>query len=307
MLDYPYAGGGRSLLDALRAGAPKLTKASVSDLHLRFPYARLAFLEITNFNDLQNLNTVFRLLPSCPRLESLSLLGMDDYDADPFTREIEVPNLRRLSIFEDTCFTHPEKDILDTVLSSLKLPGLKALELHCEEWLNSLDVSVNQFASSLETLKVQICASEEVDSSHRPLLELLHKLPNLVHLGVHLGWDEELSAQSSEHSLTILSDLLPELVVDAGKTRKSTYASHILLPRLQSLSLSLADIPILDGQIVDLVLEVVSSRTSPSASLPLYQLMTFKLGYHDRQILLDPVALERVRQFERELGVEVVL
>ncbi|KAJ8079274.1 hypothetical protein PM082_021776 [Marasmius tenuissimus] len=156
ILDYPPQGGARSLLDALRDGAPKLTKASVRDLHPCFPYTRLSFLEITNFSDLQNMKALFRLLPICPRLESLSLLGMDNYDIDLFTREIKVPNLRRLSIFEHTCSSHPEEDILDTVLLSLKLPGLKAFELHCEEWPNSLDVSVNYFTSSLETLKVHI-------------------------------------------------------------------------------------------------------------------------------------------------------
>ncbi|KAL0066686.1 hypothetical protein AAF712_006289 [Marasmius tenuissimus] len=307
ILDYPPQGSARSLLDALRDGAPKLTKASVRDLHPCFPYTRLSFLEITNFSDLQNMKALFRLLPICPRLESLSLLGMDNYDVDPFTREIKVPNLRRLSIFEHTCSSHPEEDILDTVLLSLKLPGLKAFELHCEEWPNSLDVSVNYFTSSLETLKVHICASEEVDTSHHPLLELLHRLPNLAHLEVHLGWDKDLPGQNSEYSLTILSALLSELVVDAGKTRTSSYADHILLPRLQFLSLSLADLPILDTQIVDLVLEVVSSRASRSESSPLHRLKTFKLGYHDRQVLPNPIALERVREFEQELGVEVVL
>ncbi|KAL0066682.1 hypothetical protein AAF712_006285 [Marasmius tenuissimus] len=97
-VDEEFAEKAPWLLDALNA-APKLKRMVLWDIRPGIPpYHQLESLETHFFFQPRQL---FDVLPDCTALDSLTFCGFDTHDIDGFTRDTELPQLRRLSIYEE--------------------------------------------------------------------------------------------------------------------------------------------------------------------------------------------------------------
>ncbi|KAL0066683.1 hypothetical protein AAF712_006286 [Marasmius tenuissimus] len=300
------------LLKALCDKAPKLVEATLWNVYPRLPYTQLKSLAFCELYGSHQMNRLLELLPKCSVLESLTFWGLEHDHWGSGYRNAEIPRVRRFSIYETTGLENNSRGcLLETLLTSLKLPVLRVFELQCQGWPSRLVDFAENLPPSVEELNIRIRTSVDIDlADSHPLFETLHALPNLTHLELKLAWHENLRSKTcAERSGLILSNLLSKLRVEPGTAASDS--PPVFLSRLESLSIWLEDV-VLDAQTVEHVLEVVSSRRTALPPALTHRLVSFRLshflpGQDPSVTTLSEPLVRRIWEAERELGVTIVI
>ncbi|KAL0570007.1 hypothetical protein V5O48_011954 [Marasmius crinis-equi] len=295
--------------------APKLTRVSLSSLHLELPYSRLTWLEI-RYLDEDDLQFLFVTLASCRHLESLELWHLE-HDTEPLAlAPVEVPSLRELKIHGGGIrgrrryypHLHKTNHILSALFTSLFLPSLISLELQCEDWPPSLPTLAQQ-STSLERVKLTITESAACpDMNTHPITTFLQYLPRLTRVELLMTSKSTYVVQPvggfvrPQHSDDVLSTILSGLQIPPD--------NRVLLSKLESISLRLSDLT-MNSQVVEKMLEVVKERYSASRPVKeflLYYGLSFSENRDEKEkFVLEPKIVEKIREAESGLGVKMVI
>ncbi|KAJ8079271.1 hypothetical protein PM082_021773 [Marasmius tenuissimus] len=274
--------------------APQLTNVVVGDpLPFDFlPYSQLTSLNVQQIRGMDFVEELFRVLPKCSALVSLTLGSPDRSDGHiplVFQKPIEIPSLRHLAINDELCYLGSDNIILSIMCPNLLLPNLTSFSLHAYSWPSPLSDLLGQKCSdTLERLTVALRTGGfyEENTLHRTIA-LLEHTPYLTHLELAvLGLDDNCEAET-----TALLSRLQSLGSDRNPS----------LPRLQSLHVRFRGLRVTADK-VEKVLDLASMRHAAETTCTLTR---FRLiGYGPCN--LDDNTRERIRQLE-EHGIWVGL
>ncbi|KAL0565805.1 hypothetical protein V5O48_016214 [Marasmius crinis-equi] len=252
---------------ALR-GAPSLRIATIIRLFSSssLPYQQLSTLNIVNIRptDLQLLS---RILPTCQKLESLSI-GCNILLQEGATIDlapVELRSLRTLVIHDhitwklDLTTTFLQRvlamdtPMLTSLLASLRTPALETIELQCGDWEQSrqwpsaLIGLLQRSSKTLSKISLRVAACTDAVNKSRTLSALLSEVPNLTCLGLDLAWFGRIGGGMRDYGCdTDWSDwLISELFSKLGNTEE--YPD--LAPNLTTVSFRMSDVVFCESEV----------------------------------------------------------
>ncbi|KAL0072232.1 hypothetical protein AAF712_001157 [Marasmius tenuissimus] len=227
--------------DAIRFNAPNLSIVETDDLReLRlFPCAQLTTLHLRHVG---NVNGLLHMIDGAPKLRTLTIDDMDDFDGTDLTAAPVVSSLRDLTVLSNSTPT----TVIADLLSFLTLPCLKVITLKGEyrqgagiaegDWAASLVGMLRRYSdeSPCCVKRISLDLGMEDDFSDDFLNDILQCCPKLTNLELKLLPNGK--APASLHAAKLLSDLTI-LVTEADATTSTDHPRPILAPKLKKLKI----------------------------------------------------------------------
>ncbi|KAL0566417.1 hypothetical protein V5O48_015595 [Marasmius crinis-equi] len=279
--------------------SPILTRVSLFEFHHALPLSRLTSLELRCVMA-REVGLLLDVLPTCERLEHLSLRGLDDSDMDLVVlRHAEAPSsFRKISISgEDYTPLWEDNLLLSSLLEALSMPSLVCIELRCTGRPPSLLTTAKQ-SPRLERVHLMLHCPAASQSPSHTLVPFLRSLRNLMHL--------ELTTNPVGHPP--YSDEVLVAVLSLLERRPD---SSVCFPELKSLSLRLSCVT-LDCAVVEKVLQALSDRCSASRTLKEFCLLVNPMLERNEleqieSAMLGPALVQRIRRVEQDYGIIIAI
>ncbi|KAF9263963.1 hypothetical protein L218DRAFT_958798 [Marasmius fiardii PR-910] len=263
--------------------------------------SRLTTWEIQDFDRPGDLKHFLNILPSCTRLNSLTLRkvtqGLHSTFSPHASQDVHVPSLRHL-----VAYTYADRcDWLSTILQSLLAPSLES----CEIILDKLPLPygllamVRQSSPSLQNLEIHsLLRGGTVLSQDSLLFDVLQAASGLAHFHLFLfgmiGSEVETSSDGP-YMDDMISTLLLKLKDDPCN----------FLPRIKTLRLELPHIT-LDTQLVERSLDMVRARQLTSHPLTDFRLSRLRDTPALEEFVVGSEILQEMQMLE-ESGIKVVV
>ncbi|KAK1222799.1 hypothetical protein PQX77_014325 [Marasmius sp. AFHP31] len=292
--------------------APKLIDLTLEDfLPLSWlPYRQLTSMTIRHIHDIDSVEGLFHLLPSCIALTELTL-GAWEVPDEPIgpippilQHPVEVSSLRCLSLEGTDASDIGMDNILVAVcLPKLSLPGLTTFNVN--GWTSVSSDFLQRCSRTLEKLSIDLPGLDDEDDSIHidSVLSTLPVLSKLTHVELAIkreSYHVFLTPAINHFFTTFLSKLKAES--DSG----SDSERHVFLPNLQSAHLTLSDME-MSTENVEAVLDAISSRSGRTTTttcrltrMHLTRHLPYEFGRGPAQAVIDANALERVRLIRNE-------